>query len=77
MFAWFLIGVPFGYILLRFNAEIGGMFGKMDFAERVFGGGGTYTLIKFVGIFIMVFSFVYPLGGCDALLNNVVGTIVM
>lgn len=77
MLAWFLIGVPFGYVLLRFNAEIGGMFGRFDFAERMFGSGGTYIFIKFVGIFIMIFSFVYPIGGCDALLKSTVGTILM
>ena len=68
---WMIFGVPFGYLLLRYYEKIGNSIGEIGFAEKYLGSGGTYTFIKLLGILIILFSFIYPLGGCDALFKKI------
>jgi len=67
---WMIIGVPLGFAIIKYNEKIGGMIGDIGWAERTLGAGGTYLFLKILGIVILIFSFIYPLGGCDAFLQT-------
>ena len=65
-----IIGIPVGFLMLRYYRKIVDNIGTIGFAEKYLGAGGTYTFIRLVAIFIIIFSFVYPLGGCDVFFNS-------
>lgn len=48
-----------GILILKYTEPIVRMVGKMDWAERRLGMGGTYTVWKLIGILLIVGSLVY------------------
>jgi hypothetical protein len=63
MIAWFLI--PAGILMIVYAEKVGSFTGEISFGEKIFGGGGTYTLIKVVGLLLSVFAFMWIVGGLD------------
>ena len=57
-----LIGVPVGYYMLRYKDRIVINFGKMDWAERYLGAGGTYNAWVLIGILVIVGSVLFMFG---------------
>ncbi len=68
--SWLLVGVPIGFLILRYNRQITEYIGSIGWAEEKLGAGGTYTLIKLIGLGMAIFCFAVPLGGCDGVFNK-------
>jgi uncharacterized protein YhhL (DUF1145 family) len=49
----FVAGIGFGFLCLMKTLQIVTIIGKMPWAEEKLGPGGTYTMVKLFGIFIM------------------------
>lgn len=55
----FIIFTYIGILILMYTEPIVRMVGKMQWAENRLGPGGTYTIWKLIGVFVIVFSLVY------------------
>jgi hypothetical protein len=68
-FVWGIVWILIGMALMRYNFQIVGLFGKIDWAEQHLRGGfgGTYFLYKVVGLLIVVFGLLYMFGGAGFL----------
>ena len=73
MWAWFIFGIPLGFLLIKYFESITDAIGPIGWVESILGAGGTYTFIKLLGIIIVVVSFIYPLGGCDRIIGGTIG----
>lgn len=71
MLAWLLI--PAGIVVIVKSAQIGDFIGEIDFAERVFGSGGTYNFIKLFGLAITILSIIWLTGDLPAFLQSTLG----
>lgn len=69
-FLWIIIGLPLGFLIIKNSEKIINITGDIGWAEKVLGTGSSYTVMKFVGIFIILFSVLYPLGGCDRIIHT-------
>ena len=43
-----------GFVIMKYAYQIMQFFGKLEWAEDSFGGGGTFTFYKILGVFFMV-----------------------
>lgn len=68
-----LLLIPFGIIMVWKSAQIGDFIGEIDFAEKVFGSGGTYSFIKFFGIAVTIISIMWLSGGPQVFLRDHLG----
>jgi len=58
-----LLGIALGFVIVWQNRYIvDHLTGRNAWAERTFGGAGTYTLIKLIGILVMFVSLTYLTG---------------
>ena len=71
MFAWLLI--PLGVVIVVYSNKIVEYIGEIDFAEKIFPGGGTYTFVKLFGLGLTVLSFMWAVGGLQPLLLHLLG----
>lgn len=71
MLAWFLI--PLGIIIIVYSNKIVEYTGELDFAEKIFLQGGTYSFVKFVGLGMTILSFMWAVGGLKPLLTSFFG----
>jgi hypothetical protein len=52
-----LVGIAIGFVLMiKARKLVETVTGPLGFAERYFGGGGTYNFYRFLGLVIMVVS---------------------
>lgn len=58
----FAISALIGYVILKYTRPIVKIVGYNSFAERWFGQGGTYTMWKLIGVFIILAGFFYLTG---------------
>lgn len=72
MIAWLLI--PAGILMIIYAEKVGTFTGEIPLGEKIFGGGGTYTLIKVVGLLVSAFAFMWIAGGLQEFLHGVLGT---
>ena len=72
MLAWFLI--PLGVVIMIYSKQVGDFIGSVEWAERFFGGGGTYTAVKLGGLLLTVLSFMWVTGGLQGVLVSVTGS---
>lgn len=57
-----LIGIPVGYYILRYKDRVVMTVGKMEWAERYLGAGGTYNAWVVIGMAVIAGSFLYMFG---------------
>jgi small-conductance mechanosensitive channel len=58
-----IIGIALGFVIIWKSIYIvDHLTGRNAWAERTFGGAGTYTLVKLLGILIMFISLFYAAG---------------
>ena len=75
MSTWGIIGgiatIIIGFFLAWKAYAIYRQIGKIGWAERYFEGfGGTWGMIRILGILLIVIAFVYLAGGCDYIANR-------
>ena len=63
------------YFLLRYRERVKNFMGDVGFAEKIFGAGGTYSLIIVIGVLLFVVSLMYATGTLDGMLIKVFGGI--
>ncbi|MBI4022653.1 hypothetical protein HY375_00600 [Candidatus Berkelbacteria bacterium] len=62
----FLLTFAGGLAILRYTEPIVRTFGmQFDWADKVFGAGGTYTAVKLFALLLMFFGFLYLIGQVD------------
>lgn len=74
MIAWLLI--PAGVLMIVYAEKIGTFTGQLDFGEKIFGSGGTYVLIKVIGLLMSIFAIMWIAGGLQGFLHGILKTIV-
>lgn len=72
-----LIGFPLSFIFIIYRFKIKRFTGNIDFAERVFGAGGTYTLLLLVGIGIFAATLLYVTGTLQSVLQSFFGPVLI
>jgi len=65
----FLIGMAVGILVMMYNRFFAHLVGTNSFAEKTFGGGGTYIMWQLIGLLIVIITIVYIFGGMDAILG--------
>lgn len=56
---WLILGVGISVVSLVYTLQMARTFGKVGWAERYFGEGGTYTMWKIIGIIAPVIAVIY------------------
>ncbi len=64
-FLVFVLTFLAGLGIIRYAEPIVRAFGHMDWAERTFGAGGTYTVWKIAGVLVIIVGFLYAIGQFD------------
>lgn len=67
------LGIIAGFAIVRYAYPIKQQVGSMEWAEKVFGEGGTTTALQVIGLFVAVCSFLSLTGTFDATLRLVFG----
>ncbi|MBN1494624.1 hypothetical protein JW911_02710 [Candidatus Peregrinibacteria bacterium] len=68
-----VIGFPLSFLIIIYRANIKQFTGDLDFAEKWFGAGGTYTLILLFGIFVFFATLMYVTGSLQYVLSSTLG----
>lgn len=67
-----IIGIALGFVFVWQSTYIvDHLTGRNAWAEKTFGGAGTYTLIKLIGIVLMFVSLIYMTGFAGKLINAI------
>lgn len=56
---WLILGTGISFVSLTYTLQMARIFGKVGWAEKYFGEGGTYTMWKIIGIIAPVIAVVY------------------
>ncbi len=56
------MAVVAGVIGLKYNYQLVGFTGSIDFVEKYLGAGSTYAFLKFMALMLIVGGFVYMIG---------------
>jgi hypothetical protein len=68
-----IIFIPAGIAIMVYASKIVDNFtGSIGFAERYFGGGGTYTFVRFVGALVAIVSMLFMFGIAGAFYGAIV-----
>ncbi len=65
-----IFGIVLSLLILIYRAPIKHFIGQVEFAERYFGAGGTYTFLLFVALFIFFLSLMVMTGTLDLLFGG-------
>jgi hypothetical protein len=68
-----IIGIPLSFVIVYYRMQIKHFIGDVGFAEKIFGGGGTYTLILIIALLTFFGSLMYALGTLQTLLSKFLG----
>ncbi|MDD4351603.1 MAG: hypothetical protein PHU71_01300 [Candidatus Gracilibacteria bacterium] len=71
-----LIGVVAGFFYVKYSKNVADSLGRMSWAEKWLGAGGTYSFHKIVGIIIIVISFMWMTGTFQLLLVSFLGPLM-
>jgi len=63
-------GIATGLLLLKYREQVKDFFGNIDFADDIFGQGGTWTLINILGILIPILSIMWMFGTLQSFITN-------
>jgi hypothetical protein len=70
-----VIGIPLGFVIMIYRAQIKNFTGKIDWAEQYMGAGGTYNLYIIIGLVVSIVSLMYALGTFQDIFNGALGPI--
>jgi len=60
-----IIGVGIGILIVMYNRWLVRTVGMNSWAERTFGGGGTYTMWQLIGVVVIIGTVLYVTGTLD------------
>lgn len=75
LLAFLLIPTGF-FILIRADKVVDNFVGRIDFAEKYMGMGGTYTFIKLFGLAMIILAFMHLTGGLGWFFENTLGRFI-
>jgi len=58
----FIIALVIGICLMHYNEWLVRTVGKAEYAERILGSGGSYTMWKILGVIVIILGVIYLLG---------------
>lgn len=61
----FILGFPIALLIILYRHKIVAFTGKLEWAERVIGPGGTYTLLIAIAFVIWIGCMMYALGSFE------------
>jgi hypothetical protein len=64
-----LLAIGLGVVSLKYNYQLVGITGNVDFAERYIGAGGTYAFYKILSVIFVLGGFLYTTGLGDPVLR--------
>jgi len=67
---WSLLIAASGFGLLVYTEPVKRFTGPIDFAEKYFGAGGTYTFFKLVGLGLIIGALFWVTGTIDRLIPD-------
>lgn len=68
-----LLAIMIGLSMIKYRESIYRFSGKLPWAEKYLGQGGTITVITLLGCVTVIISILYFTGALDILLSNTVG----
>ena len=68
-----IAGILVAFLLLKYRVQIKHFMGDVPWAQKVFGSGGTYTLIMLLAFASFFGSLMYFLGTFQAILHDFIG----
>lgn len=74
-FTVFITLILLGFFVLYYTRQVKSFTGSWNWAERIFGTGGTYTAIKLLGVFFIIFAFAYGTGHIEEIFLKYLGPI--
>jgi hypothetical protein len=72
----FILGIGLGILVMVYHRWFVRTVGVNAWAERVFGGAGTYTMWQLIGFLIVVVTILYSFGGLERVglwLTSIIG----
>ncbi len=69
---WSAILVSSGLGLVVYTERVKSFTGSFDFAEKWFGSGGTYNFFKFLGVVIIIGSFLWLTGTLNRIMPDLI-----
>ena len=70
-----IIGVAVGVLVVMYHRWLVKIVGTNSWAERTFGGGGTYTMYQLLGVFIVIITVLYVTGGLEKVFGAILGLV--
>ena len=67
-----VIGMIFGLVVTLKTHEIVNITGRIRWAEKTFGGAGTYSFMRALGVFLIFFFFLYMIGMVGVVYKEIV-----
>lgn len=62
---WGIIGILLAYVMIRYRKQVVDWTGKIAWAERYLGMGGTYNAMVLFAVGVFLFSLLYMTGNVD------------
>ena len=72
MFWYALLGIALSYCFVRYRENIIDVIGKIDFAEKYLGTGGSYTFLVIIAIIVFFLSLTILFGEEGKILGGLV-----
>lgn len=70
-----VIIIIIGIFYVKYHAKIAEIVGDLGFGNKIFGGGGEYTLHQVIGILLIVIGILWSTGGFQILLAKLLGNL--
>lgn len=67
-----IIGITIGVIAIVYARKLVRWFGTMATVEEKLGSGSTYSMVRFLGVFISIVSFLYMTGFLATAIKNII-----
>jgi len=68
-----IAGITTAFLLLKYRVQLKHFMGDVAWAQKIFGGGGTYTLIMILAFVAFFGSLMYFFGTFQAILHDYLG----
>ncbi|MDP2736766.1 MAG: hypothetical protein Q8O59_03255 [bacterium] len=68
-----LIGIPLGFLLLKYRERVKDWTGNIGWAEQYLGTGGTWSALILIGILTIVLSFMFMVGSLQTMFFGAFG----
>ena len=62
-----LIGIPLGFLLLKYREKVKDWTGNIGWAEQYLGTGGTWSVLILIGVLMIVLSFMFMVGSLQTM----------